>query len=77
MPAEQWTKIATTTRRSLPALLFACGILGLLGFESLRSYSAVQRDAERNVENLVQVLSAQTERTIEAIDQNLQDIARL
>lgn len=66
--------MTTMLRSSMPALIFALGILGLLGFESLRSYHAIQRDAERNVGNLVQVLSEQTARTIQAIDLALQDM---
>lgn len=62
-------------RRSAPALLLVAGILTLLGFEWWRSYRAAQEDAERNIENLVRVLSEQTERTIQAIDANLQGTA--
>lgn len=59
---------------SAPALLLACGILLLSAFELWRSHTEATKDAERNVENLVTVLSEQTIRSIQAIDANLQGI---
>lgn len=61
--------------RPTSALLLVLGILTLLAFETWRSYRAAQEDAERNVMNLVKVLSEQTARTIQSIDLSLQGVA--
>jgi len=60
--------------RSAPSLLLALGILALSAFELWRSHWDARRDAERDVDNLVHVLSEQTARTIQSIDLNLQGI---
>ena len=60
--------------RSCPALVLSCVILMLLSFELWRSYLNARHDAERNVQNLVHVLSEQTARTIQSIDLSLQGI---
>lgn len=63
-----------TVLASAPALLLACGIVLLSAFELWRSHAEAMKDAERNVENLVTVLSEQTIRSIQAVDANLQGI---
>lgn len=61
--------------RPTSALLLVLGILSLLAFETWRSHRAAQEDAERNVANLVKLLSEQTGRTIQSIDLSLQGVA--
>jgi signal transduction histidine kinase len=61
--------------QSLPALVLAVGVGGLLAFELLRSYQAARTDAEHAVQNLVRVLSEQTARTFQSIELNLSSIA--
>jgi signal transduction histidine kinase len=52
----------------------ACGVALLLGFELWRSHAGATMDAERNVDNLVHVLSEQTARTLQSIDLNIQGV---
>lgn len=61
--------------RPTSALLLVLGILSLLAFETWRSHRAAQEDAERNVVNLVKLLSEQTARTVQSIDLSLQSVA--
>jgi len=68
------TKIPRNLIRSAPTLLLAFGILTLLAFELWRSHSDATRDAERNIRNLVHVLSEQMARTVQATDLVLQGI---
>lgn len=60
---------------SLPALIFGLCVALLLAYELWRSYSAAREDVERNVSNLVHVMSEQVARTIQSVDVNLQDIS--
>lgn len=66
--------IVATLRRSAPALLLVVGILSFLGIEGWRSYRAAYLGAEQNIQNLVRVLSEQTERTVQSIDLSLQGV---
>lgn len=61
--------------RSLPALILGFSIVLLLSYELFRSYSSAREDAERNVFNLVHIMSEQMARTIQSVDVNLQDIS--
>ena len=65
----------TVFHRPTSALLLVLGILSLLAFETWRSHRAAQEDAERNVVNLVKLLSEQTARTVQSIDLSLQSVA--
>ncbi len=67
--------MVTVLHRPTSALLLVLGILGLLAFETWRSHLAAQEEAERNVVNLVKLLSEQTARTIQSIDLSLQSVA--
>lgn len=67
-----------TSRRlapSIPAILLAFGVCVLVGLESWRSYQEARHNAERNVQNLVHVLSEQTARTFQSVDLSLLSIA--
>lgn len=61
--------------RPTSALFLVLGVLSLLAFETWRSHRAAQEEAERNVVNLVKLLSEQTARTIQSIDLSLQSVA--
>lgn len=75
MVSDDATKaIVTALRRSAPTLLLVAGILSFLGIEGWRSYRAAYRGAEQNIQNLVRVLSEQTERTVQSIDLSLQGV---
>ena len=68
-------RISRQSLRSLPALIFGLCVALLLAYELLRSYSAAREDAERNVSNLIHVMSEQVARTIQSVDVNLRDIS--
>ena len=67
--------LARQSFRSLPTLILALSAALLLSYELWRSYAAAREDAERNVSNLIHVMSEQVARTIQSVDVNLQDIA--
>lgn len=68
-----------TSRRwlapSIPATILAVGVCVLVALESWRSYQDARDNAERNVQNLVHVLSEQTARTFQSVDLSLLSIA--
>ncbi|WP_164778418.1 hybrid sensor histidine kinase/response regulator [Mesorhizobium sp. M7A.F.Ca.US.006.01.1.1] len=60
---------------SIPATILALGVCVLVALESWRSYQEARDIAERNVQNLVHVLSEQTARTFQSVDLSLLSIA--
>lgn len=60
---------------SIPAIMLALAVCGLVALELWRSYREARDLAERNVQNLVHVLSEQTARTFQSVDLSLLSIA--
>lgn len=60
---------------SLPTLVLGLCTVLLLSYELWRSHAAAREGAERNVSNLIHVMSEQVARTFQSVDVNLQDIA--
>lgn len=73
--ADAFANRARQSLRSLPTLILGLSIALLLAYELWRSDAAAREDAERNVANLIHVMSEQVARTIQSVDVNLQDIA--